>query len=70
MTFSPLDGEEDGKYNGVGLVWISEIFVTQDDFCLCVTPSSRVYSQGQVTMKGDQKQHSSVMKWISGGSLH
>ena len=30
MTFSSLDDEEDGKYNGVGLLQISEIFVTQD----------------------------------------
>ena len=40
MTFNSLNGEENGKYNGLGLVWISEIFVAQDDFFLCGYPSA------------------------------
>ena len=32
MQFGPLDGGEDGKYDGVGLAEISEIFIIQDDF--------------------------------------
>ena len=32
MTFNSRDGEKNGKYDGLGLVWISEIFVMQDDF--------------------------------------
>ena len=32
MQFGLLDGRGDADYSGVGLVEISEIFVTQDDF--------------------------------------
>ena len=32
MTFNSPHGEENGKYDGPGLVWISEIFVVQDNF--------------------------------------
>ena len=31
MKFGSLDGGEDGKCNGIGLVKIYEIFVAQDD---------------------------------------
>ena len=37
MTFSPLNGIEDGNYNGIGLVQIAEIFVTRDFFLWCDT---------------------------------
>ena len=33
MQSGPINGGMDGDYNGVDLVEISEIFVTQDDFC-------------------------------------
>ena len=36
MTFSSLDSVQDGKYEGVGLVQISEIFVAQYDSFLWV----------------------------------
>ena len=34
MTFSSLRNEEDGKYDGVGLVYTSEIFVAHNDFSI------------------------------------
>ena len=47
MTFSLLDGGEDGKYNRVGLAQISEIFVTLDDVFLWGDPLRKVYCQGE-----------------------
>ncbi len=34
MAFGLLDGRDDGEHNGVGLVDISKLFATQDDFIL------------------------------------
>ena len=47
MAFSSLDGGEDCKYNGAGMVQMSEIFVTQDDVFLWDDPLSKLYSQGE-----------------------
>ena len=53
-TFGSLDGGEDGEYNGVGFVEISEIFVSQDailfgreplDRCLIHIPPGEVSVQ-------------------------
>ena len=34
MKFGWFDGRNDGEFNGVGFVEISEIFVTQDTFLI------------------------------------
>ena len=64
-----IDGGEDGKYNANNLVEISESFVTQNDFLFDrVTPFSTLISVSTrgVTLKCDQRSHSTVMKLTSG----
>ena len=33
MKFGMIEGEKGGELNGVGFMWISRIFMMQDDIC-------------------------------------
>ena len=45
VTIRSFDVGRDGKYNGVGLVEISNIFAAQDEFFFRIDPYDRVYDK-------------------------
>ena len=42
MKYCPLDGQEDGVYNGIDVVGISKLFAIQGTFFFAKGPSDRV----------------------------